>query len=82
MELLRKEDGVDSGEVVEQIQQRLAQLSQRLGVQLVEVLRVEEGEVSIDGGGVEEQKGAVQLKELGEAPVDRRLVPPLGFQRD
>ena len=82
MELLRKEDGVDSGEVVEQIQQRLAQLSQRLGVQLVEVLRVEEGEVSIDGGGVEEQKGAVKLKELREAPVDRRFVPPLRFQRD
>ena len=42
MELLGKEDGVNSGEVVEQIQQRLAQLSKRLLVQLVEVLRVEE----------------------------------------
>ena len=42
MELLGKEDGVNSGEVVQQIQQRLAQLSKRLLVQLVEVLRVEE----------------------------------------
>ena len=42
MELLGKEDGVNGGEVVEQIQQRLAQLSKRLLVQLVEVLRVEE----------------------------------------
>ena len=42
MELLGEEDGVNSGEVVEQIQQRLAQLSKRLLVQLVEVLRVEE----------------------------------------
>ena len=82
MELLRKEDGVNGGEVVEQIQQRLAQLSQCLGVQLVEVLCVEEGEVCINGGGVEEQEGAMQLKELGEAPMDRCLVPPLGFHRD
>ena len=42
MELLGEEDRVNSGEVVEQIQQRLAQLSKRLLVQLVEVLRVEE----------------------------------------
>ena len=42
MELLGKEDRVNSGEVVQQIQQRLAQLSKRLLVQLVEVLRVEE----------------------------------------
>ena len=82
MELLRKENGVNSGEVVEQIQQRLAQLSQRLGVQLVEVLCVEEGEVCINGGWVEKKKGAVQLKELGEAPMDRCLIPPQSFQRD
>ena len=82
MELLRKEDGVNGGEVVEQIQQRPAQLSQRLGVQLVELLRVEEGEVGINGGGMEKQEGAMQVKELGEAPMDRCLIPPQSFQRD
>ena len=66
MKVLGKEDGVNGGEVVEQLQQRLAQLGQGLALQLVEVLSVEEGEVSINGGWVEEKKGSVQLKELGE----------------
>ena len=31
---------------------------------------------------MEKEKGAVKFKELGEAPVDRRLVSPFRFQRD
>ena len=79
MELLGKENGVNSGEVVEQIQQRLAQIRQGLDIEQVEVLCVEEGEVGIDGGRVEEQEGAVEIEELWKASVDYRLVPPLGF---
>ena len=79
MELLGKENGVDSGEVVEQIQQRLAQIRQGLDVEQVEVLCVEEGEVGVDGGRVEEQEGAVEIEELWKASVDYRLVFPLGF---
>ena len=79
MELLGKENGVDSGEVVEQIQQRLAQIRQGLDVEQVEVLCVEEGEVGVDGGRVEEQEGAMEIEELWKASVDYRLVSPLGF---
>jgi len=55
MELLGEENRIDSGEMVEQLQQRLAQLGQGLALQLVEVLGVKKGEVSINGGWVEEK---------------------------
>ena len=31
---------------------------------------------------MEKQKGAVQVEELGKAPMDRRLVSPLSFHTD